>query len=74
LFECCLESGVLYVPGVYAYAAEPRQAPTCCARLAYGLPSADQIREGIRRLARAISESGCLSSRPAGARTAAAAP
>lgn len=62
LFDTSIKNGVLYVPGVYAYAAEPQAAPLNCARLTYGLPSVDEIDEGIRRLVRSIKESGCLNS------------
>ena len=59
-FERCLEEGVLYVPGSYAYPAGPEAgpAPTNHARLCYGVPGAGELSEGIRRLAAALNH--CL--------------
>ncbi len=55
LFAECLDRGVLYVPGAYCFTARPGQAgPTNTLRLCYGLPSLDDIREGVRRLATAV--------------------
>jgi 2-aminoadipate transaminase len=58
LFGRCLEQGVLYVPGVYAYPDEPGPAPTNHARLSFGVPSEAGLVEGVRRLAAALE--GCL--------------
>lgn len=55
LFGRSIEEGVLFVPGVYCYPTDPtRQAPTNTIRLAVGVPTVEQIKEGIARLARAI--------------------
>lgn len=55
LFAAALEEGVLYVPGDYCYPIDPtRTPPTNTIRLAVGVPKIEQIREGVRRLARAF--------------------
>jgi 2-aminoadipate transaminase len=58
LFHRCLAEGVLYVPGAYAFAAEPGPPPTNHARLCYGVPGEAELMEGARRLAAALSD--CL--------------
>lgn len=58
LFTRCLEHGVLYVPGAYAFADEPAPAPTNHARLTFGVTGEAGLAEGVRRLAAALSE--CL--------------
>lgn len=58
LFGRCLERGVLYVPGRYAFADEPGPPPTNFARLCFGVPSEPDLREGVRRLAAALAD--CL--------------
>jgi 2-aminoadipate transaminase len=58
LFARCLEQGVLYVPGAYAYADEPGAAPKNHARLCFGVPSEADLAEGTRRLSLALAE--CL--------------
>lgn len=57
-FQRCVEEGVLYVPGAYAFASEPNPAPRNHARLCFGVPAEDALVEGVRRLARALA--GCL--------------
>ena len=57
-FQRCVAEGVLYVPGSYAYAAEPGPVPTNQARLCFGVPSEPDLKEGARRLAAALA--GCL--------------
>lgn len=54
LFDAALREGVLYVPGEYCY--PPAGEPVCrhALRLSFGVPSADQIRLGIAKLARAV--------------------
>lgn len=55
LFAECLERGVLYVPGEYAFAPGP--GGSCgqnTLRLSYGLPGMNEIREGVGRLAGAL--------------------
>jgi 2-aminoadipate transaminase len=54
LMAAALREGVLYIPGGFCHvAAEGRPAPTHEARLCYGVVTPEQIREGVRRLARA---------------------
>lgn len=54
----CRERGVLYVPGQYAFAAEPTPPPTNHARLCFGVPDEDDLVEGVKRLAAAVAD--CL--------------
>jgi len=55
LFKRCLAEGVIYVPGVYCYPDDPtRQIPSHHMRLSFGVPTIDQVRKGIARLAKAI--------------------
>lgn len=57
LFGHAIRQGVLFVPGVYCYPNDPtRTAPTNTIRLAVGVPKADQIREGVARLAAAVKQ------------------
>lgn len=58
LFSRALESEVLYVPGAYAFPEEPGPVPSNHARLCFGVPDEDQLREGARRLAEALSACG----------------
>src|SRR5262249_19247552 len=54
LMEECLRQGVMYVPGEFCHVADQIHGlPTNEARLCYGVATVDQIREGVRRLARA---------------------
>ncbi|MFO0909173.1 MAG: PLP-dependent aminotransferase family protein [Isosphaeraceae bacterium] len=55
LFQRCLAEGVLYVPGSYAFAGEPGPVPGHHARLCFGVPSEDNLIEGVRRLAHALA-------------------
>ncbi len=57
-FQRCLNEGVMYVPGLYAFAAEPGPPPRNQARLCFGVPEEDALVEGIKRLAAALA--GCL--------------
>jgi 2-aminoadipate transaminase len=57
-FHRCLEEGVLYVPGEYAFAPEPGAVPRNHLRLTFGVPAEDELVEGARRLAAALS--ACL--------------
>jgi 2-aminoadipate transaminase len=59
LFPRCLQEGVLYVPGEYAFAPEPGPVPRNHLRLTFGVPSEAELVEGARRLAAALR--GCLS-------------
>jgi 2-aminoadipate transaminase len=62
LFERCLERGVLYVPGEYCFPPEAMDGagtlggPQNTMRLSFGVPSAERIREGIRRMAATVEE------------------
>jgi 2-aminoadipate transaminase len=58
LFSRCVEEGVLYVPGAYAFANEPGPVPTNHARLTFGVASEAGLVEGARRLAKALD--ACL--------------
>jgi 2-aminoadipate transaminase len=60
-FPRCLEEGVIYVPGEYAFAPEPGPIPRNHVRLTFGVPCESELVEGARRLGRALR--GCLSSR-----------
>ena len=51
LFQRCLEEGVLYVPGEYAFAPEPGPVPRNHLRLTFGVPAEGELVEGARRLA-----------------------
>jgi 2-aminoadipate transaminase len=52
----CLEQGVLYIPGSFAFPDEPGPVPTNYARICFGVPSEVELVEGVRRLAAAFSE------------------
>ena len=54
-FPRCLEEGVLYVPGEYAFAPEPGPVPRNHLRLTFGVPAEDELVEGARRLSAALS-------------------
>jgi 2-aminoadipate transaminase len=55
LFQSALEEGVLYVPGEYGYVAQAGVPVPCNeARLSFGVASPEEIREGVRRLRRAV--------------------
>lgn len=57
LFRRCVDAGVIYVPGRFCYLAEPGyQAPANRMRLSFGVPTIDENREGVRRLAEALGE------------------
>lgn len=62
LMRAALNEGVLYVPGEYGYSPEGGPVPRNAARLSFGVASPDQLREGVRRLRRAVR----LASPPAG--------
>jgi 2-aminoadipate transaminase len=53
LMEACLREGVLYVPGEFCHVATDGRLPCHEIRLCYGIAQPDQIREAIRRLAKA---------------------
>ncbi|WP_435005907.1 PLP-dependent aminotransferase family protein [Tundrisphaera lichenicola] len=51
----CLEEGVLYIPGSFAFPGEPGPVPTHYARICFGVPSESDLTEGVRRLAVALA-------------------
>ncbi len=53
----CLERGVLYIPGAFAFPDEPVPPPTNFARICFGVPSEADLVEGVRRLAAAFEDS-----------------
>jgi 2-aminoadipate transaminase len=57
-FQRCVDEGVLYVPGAYAFAREPGPVPGHHARLCFGVAAEDDLVEGVKRLATALA--GCL--------------
>jgi 2-aminoadipate transaminase len=58
LFARCLQEGVIYVPGEYAFAREPGPVPKNHLRLTFGVTSEPDLVEGARRLGAALS--ACL--------------
>jgi 2-aminoadipate transaminase len=58
LFPRCVREGVIYVPGEHAFAPEPASRPRNHLRLTFGVPSEEELVEGARRLAAALS--ACL--------------
>ena len=58
LFSRSVREGVLYVPGEFAFAAEPSPRPKNHIRLTFGVPSEAELVEGARRLGAALS--ACL--------------
>lgn len=56
LMQAALQEGVLYVPGQFCYIPEERKpVPTWEARLSFGVVNEGQLREGVRRLAKAAA-------------------
>ena len=54
-FRASLDAGVLYVPGVFAFADDPnRRKPQSTMRLSFGSATTVQIQEGISRLGEAL--------------------
>ncbi|MFW6158070.1 MAG: PLP-dependent aminotransferase family protein [Planctomycetota bacterium] len=57
LFKRATDLGVLYVPGAFCFYPEPgREKPRNGLRLSFGVESPDTVREGIRRLGRAVAD------------------
>jgi len=52
----CLEEGVLYIPGSFAFPGEAGQRPRNYARVCFGVPAEAELIEGVRRLAAALAE------------------
>jgi 2-aminoadipate transaminase len=53
-FNRCVSEGVLYVPGEYAFGAEPVAPPRHYIRLSFGVSEPAGLRDGIRRMASAL--------------------
>jgi 2-aminoadipate transaminase len=54
LFTQCIQEGVIYVPGDYAFAPEPPPVPKNHIRLTFGVPGEAELTEGARRLGQAL--------------------
>jgi 2-aminoadipate transaminase len=71
LMQAALRAGVLYVPGQFCYETSHNSpVPTCEARLSFGVAPPEQLREAIRRLARATAETEGVKHSPRLASTA----
>ncbi|MCS7159396.1 MAG: PLP-dependent aminotransferase family protein, partial [Gemmatales bacterium] len=55
LLQRAIQEGVLYVPGEFCYPPGMENAPRNEMRLSFGLARMDELREGVRRLARALA-------------------
>jgi 2-aminoadipate transaminase len=56
-FKKAVDKNVLYAPGEFCFYPEPgRQKPRNWMRLSFGVETADNVREGVRRLAEAVKE------------------
>jgi len=65
LMKESLKEGVLYVPGEFCHVADTAgRRSTNEARLCYGLATVEQIREGVRRLARAAKRMSSVQESP----------
>ncbi|MEB2398243.1 MAG: PLP-dependent aminotransferase family protein [Alcaligenaceae bacterium] len=53
LFQAAVDGGVVYVPGAAFY---PGEAKATAMRLSYATPTVDEIKEGARRLGRAMRQ------------------
>jgi len=58
LFRRCLSEEVLYVPGAFAFAAQPGPVAVNHMRICFGVPQDADLVEGIRRLSMALAD--CL--------------
>jgi 2-aminoadipate transaminase len=55
MFQSCIERGVMYVPGDYSFQPDPNgHVPKNHLRLSFGQVAAEQINEGIARLASVV--------------------
>ncbi|GBD34968.1 2-aminoadipate transaminase [bacterium HR36] len=64
LLEQALREGVLYVPGEFCYPPGMPSVPRHEMRLSFGLAKQDELREGVRRLARAVARCLAMRNRP----------
>lgn len=55
LFDAAVREGVLYVPGQYCYPMEGEAVCRNTMRLSFGVQSCEKIREGVKKLSRAIA-------------------
>ncbi|MDW7994720.1 MAG: PLP-dependent aminotransferase family protein [Gemmatales bacterium] len=55
LLQRAIQEGVLYVPGEFCYPPGMQHVPRHEMRLSFGLAKIDELREGVRRLARALA-------------------
>jgi 2-aminoadipate transaminase len=55
-FDACIDEGVLYVPGAYAYPTEGVAPTRNQARLTFGVTPEPGLIEGVRRLASALAK------------------
>jgi 2-aminoadipate transaminase len=62
LIEACLREGVLYVPGEFCHVSMDGRVPAHEIRLCFGVATPAEIREAVRRLAKAAK--GLLGGRP----------
>lgn len=56
LFQTALDEGVLYIPGELCFPSEGVRRASCGLRLCFGIPSIEQIRQGVAALGRAIKK------------------
>jgi len=61
LLRRAIDEGVLYVPGEFCYPPGISSVPHHEMRLSFGLARLDELREGVRRLARALA--ACLATK-----------
>jgi 2-aminoadipate transaminase len=55
LLQRAIQEGVLYVPGEFCYPPGMAGVPRNEMRLSFGLARLEELREGVRRLARALA-------------------
>jgi 2-aminoadipate transaminase len=55
LFDIAVREGILYVPGEYCYPMEGEAVCRNTMRLSFGVQSCEKIREGVKKLSRAIT-------------------
>src|SRR5262245_24616534 len=62
--KAALKEGVLYIPGEFGHVSEGGQVPRSEARVSVGDATAEQVREGVRRLRRAADAAVKAGPRP----------